>query len=75
MYPPPNSTYPANEKSNKMGNEGIQQVNLLPPMPGNAAGKSNGVISWSMVVGMMVVEPDSAFAAGAVTTAMGEESV
>ena len=54
---------------------GIQQVNLLPPMPGNAAGKSNGVISWSMVVGMMVVEPDSAFAAGAVTTAMGEESV
>ena len=58
-----------------MGNEGIQQVNLLPPMPGNAAGKSNGVISWSMVVGTIVVEPDSAFAAGAVTTAMGEESV
>ena len=75
MYPPPNSTYPANEKSNKMGNEGIQQVNLLPPMPGNAAGKSNGVISWSMVVGTIVVDPDSAFAAGAVTTAMGEESV
>ena len=44
-------------------------------MPGNDAGKSNGVTSWSMVVGMMVVEPDSAFAAGAVTTAMGEESV
>ena len=58
-----------------MGNEGIQQVNLLPPMPGNAAGKSNGVISWSIVVGMMVVEPDSDLAAGAVTTAMGEESV
>lgn len=58
-----------------MGNEGIQQVNLLPPMPGNAAGKSNGVISWSIVVGMMVVEPDSAFAAGAVTTAIGDESV
>ena len=75
MYPPPNSTYPANEKSNKMGNEGIQQVNLLPLMPGNAAGKSNGVISWSIVVGMMVVEPDSAFAAGAVTTAIGDESV
>ena len=58
-----------------MGNEGIQHVNLLPPMPGNADGKSNGVISWSMVVGMMVVEPDSAFAAGAVTTAIGDESV
>jgi len=58
-----------------MGNEGIQQVNLLPPMPGNAAGKSNGVISWSIVVGMMVVEPDSDFAAGAVTTAIGDEIV
>ena len=44
-------------------------------MPGNDAGKSNGVISWSIVVGTMVVEPDSAFAAGAVTTAMGGESV
>ena len=58
-----------------MGNVGIQHVNLLPPIPGNAAGKSNGVISWSMVVGMMVVEPDSAFAAGAVTTVIGDESV
>ena len=53
---------------------GIQHVNLLPPMPGNDAGKSNGVTSWSMVVGMMVVEPDSAFAAGAVTTAMGRRA-